>query len=260
MHGVLGFGRIGVIDYFNDVAEHLKRRFSRARILTTTVSLLGMVEQRASEAARQIAADPNVSGLEAGKPIHIIAHSMGGLDARFLVAHDLEKLRARVRTVICLGTPHLGSPVASLLNLANPFELLPFATRKDLRVNTELRAKANAVRDLSEDHAAKFNRECPDVTGVHYFDVAGVGRDALFPTSVPFHLPFLVVTGESGRNDGVVPFASASRGRKPVAVWPCDHADMIGHDLNGPTADSKPAFDYLSAYDNLVTELILKNQ
>jgi triacylglycerol lipase len=259
MHGMLGFGRILGVDYFNGVAEHLTSAFPRANVLTTTVSPIGTVERRAGDAARQIAGPLGATTLEAAKPIHIIAHSMGGLDARFLVSRNIENLQGRIRTVICLGTPHLGSPVASLLDIANPFERFPLA-RHDSKLIDELRAKTNAVHDLSGEAAVQFDIDNPDVSTVHYYDVAGIGRDALFPTSVVFHLTYLLVAAYEGRNDGLVSFASATRKRPPAAVWHADHADMVGHDLNGPTPQSRPAFDYLSAYDGLVRELILKNQ
>src|SRR5438874_1137643 len=79
MHGVLGFGRsILGVDYFNGVAERL-RRFPNAHIFTTEVNPLGTIKVRAEEAAHEIATSGE---LEEKKPIHIIAHSMGGLDAR----------------------------------------------------------------------------------------------------------------------------------------------------------------------------------
>jgi len=258
MHGVLGFDRIGKIEYFNGVAAHLRATFSSARVLTTAVDPLGTVEQRATEAARQIAGEPGATTLEPGKPLHLIAHSMGGLDARFLVSHDLQNLQGRVRTMICLGTPHLGSPVASLLDQFNPLEHFPFAHR-DSSILDELRNSENAVHDLSEEVAAAFNADCPDIATVHYFDVAGIGRDALFPTSAPFLPLHLLVSATSGRNDGAVPFTSATRRRPPAAVWQADHADLVGHDLNGGV-QSTPAFDYLGAYDLLVRNAILKNQ
>jgi hypothetical protein len=50
---------------------------------------------------------------------------------------------------------------------------------------------------------------------------------------------------------------SAQRGRQPFAVWPADHADMIGHDLNGPTPLSAPRFDYLQAYEHIIRNGVL---
>jgi hypothetical protein len=54
-------------------------------------------------------------------PIHLIGHSSGGLDARLVVAPDVELpgvgnatgLVRRVRTVVTVSTPHHGTPVAS---------------------------------------------------------------------------------------------------------------------------------------------------
>jgi triacylglycerol lipase len=258
MHGVLGFDRLASVEYFNGVAGHLKTSFPSANVLTTKVDPLGTVERRANEAAGQIVGKPGADVLEPVKPLHVIAHSMGGLDARFLISHKLENLNLRVRTLICLGTPHLGSPVASVINVANPFAQFSF-TRNDSTILDDLRAKTNAVQDLSESAAARFSEQCPDVASVHYFDVAGIGRDALFPTSVPFHLLHLFVASVAGRNDGVVPFTSATRNRPAAAIWHADHADLVGHDLNGGPR-SAPAFDYLAAYDSLVRNLILKNQ
>lgn len=236
MHGIFGFGQIALVDYFNGVAQHLRQTFPGVNVLATMVDTTG-IEQRARQAAAQIAA-----AFPSG-PVHLIAHSMGGLDARFLITHDLENLQAKTQTLICLGTPHLGSPVATLLDRVTLFQSFSGST-------------AHAVRDLSETSATKFNAENPDVPSVRYFDVAGVGRNARVQTSVVFQPTHAFISSVAGRNDGLVSFTSATRGRTPAAVWPADHADLIGHDLNGPTVNSKPAFDYLSAYDALIRECI----
>ena len=49
--------------------------------------------------------------------VHIIAHSMGGLDGRTLIGHDLHGLSTpgRIASLTTLATPHGGSPVADLL-------------------------------------------------------------------------------------------------------------------------------------------------
>src|SRR4051794_38918686 len=48
--------------------------------------------------------------------IHIIAHSMAGLDSRSLIGRNLHGLSApgRIASLTTLSTPHLGSPVADL--------------------------------------------------------------------------------------------------------------------------------------------------
>lgn len=259
MHGVLGFGRLFGVDYFNGVAQHLSK-LPDAHILTTEVASIGKVPIRAAEAAEQITHPAAAAGFKADAPIHIIAHSMGGLDARWLISHNLESLQPRVRTLICLGTPHLGSPIASIIRQIDPFHFLDFAHLDSLILH-ELRSKSDAAEDLSQSAAQQFNQACPDIGSVNYFDVAGVGRKAVLPTSVPFSLLHTIVShaagGNDARNDGVVPFTSAARQQDPAAIWYADHADMVGHDLNGG-AERRPEIDYFAAYDALVKKFILE--
>jgi triacylglycerol lipase len=259
MHGVLGFGRRLGVDYFNGVAERLSR-FPDAHVLTTVVPPIGKVPVRAARAASQIAHPPAELGFEPDKPIHIIAHSMGGLDARWIISHDLMGLQKRIETLICLGTPHLGSPIASIIKPTDPFHVLQFV-HIDNAIVDELRSNTDAVEDLAEGRDEQFDRECPDIKSVHYFNVAGVGRDTLVPTSAPFVPLHAIVAhaarGNDARNDGVVSFPSATRRREAAAIWHADHADMVGHDLN-KGAQGRPAIDYLAAYDWFVTNFILQ--
>ena len=44
-------------------------------------------------------------------PLHVIAHSMGGLDARYAI-RNVPQVADRVKTLVTIGTPHRGSPVA----------------------------------------------------------------------------------------------------------------------------------------------------
>jgi hypothetical protein len=65
-------------------------------------------------------------------PLHLIGHSSGGLDVRLLTAPgvalptaiDVERLAARVRTVITVSTPHHGTPVASFFTTLRGQQLL----------------------------------------------------------------------------------------------------------------------------------------
>jgi hypothetical protein len=67
-----------------------------------------------------------------GAPLHLIGHSSGGLDVRLLTAPgvglptavDLERLAARVRTVVTVATPHHGTPLASFFTTLQGQQLL----------------------------------------------------------------------------------------------------------------------------------------
>jgi len=72
------------------------------------VSFAAGVEVRARELAAQV--ETVLDELKAEK-VHIIAHSMGGLDARRMIV-DLPGAAERVASLTTIGTPHWGSPIA----------------------------------------------------------------------------------------------------------------------------------------------------
>ena len=106
-HGIFGFGDLlpgfpSLVNYFNGVELHLG---GFPKVFVPSVNPIGRIEQRAKQLASAIA---NKKGF--ADPVHIIAHSMGGLDARFLITH-LRDVGQRVATLVTIGTPHGGSPV-----------------------------------------------------------------------------------------------------------------------------------------------------
>lgn len=249
--GILDLSPIDRGEYFRGVARHLRRVFPGIHVLSPTTPPLGTVAHRADLLAGQIANARAAGTLDPSQPVHILAHSMGGLDARFLVAKNLRGLKASIASLTTIATPHNGSPVASLLDRGNSLEIVPPLFGLHGRILDDLRANLNAVHDLSEPVARAFNEACPDDPAVRYFEVAGIGRKGAFHTSAFFLPTFVYVIARAGRNDGVVPFESATRGREPIAQWPGDHADLIGQNLDG----GGPVFDHLEAYADLVHRL-----
>src|SRR6266404_5511706 len=91
VHGILGFrnlvelGPIGLIPYFRDVAEHFEARGHR--VLAVELDKTAGVKTRAIQLGDQIAAGLGAGGpLDPAQKTHIIAHSMGGLDSRYLLS------------------------------------------------------------------------------------------------------------------------------------------------------------------------------
>src|SRR3954452_2777798 len=107
VHGLCGFDRLyafrrPVKEYFPGIRERLEP--AGTRVLVARVSPTAGVARRAEDLRRFIRRE-----VPSG-PVHLVGHSMGGLDARYLVSrlgmHD------RVLSVTTVGTPHRGSPVA----------------------------------------------------------------------------------------------------------------------------------------------------
>jgi hypothetical protein len=73
--------------------------------------------------------------LDGTKKTHIVAHSMGGLDSRYLLSPVSEnKLVAPVQSLTTISTPHQGSPIADIIDKLMDllsFPDLPFSSTGD---------------------------------------------------------------------------------------------------------------------------------
>jgi pimeloyl-ACP methyl ester carboxylesterase len=106
-HGYLGFASLGKVNYFEHIIPLLKE-LGAADVFAPTVEPKGSLHDRASELMSKIMqAFP-------GRRVHVIAHSMGGLDARFLLSKAGLGGSGLVDTLTTLGTPHQGTILADL--------------------------------------------------------------------------------------------------------------------------------------------------
>lgn len=122
--GFFGFNKLGNATYFRGVQRALETELAE-RGVTAKVHVCGTqpsasLRRRADWLLEEI----EKTGGATADNIHLIGHSMGGLDARLLATPNL-KLRdgwneawlgPRIRTVITLSTPHFGTPIASFFN------------------------------------------------------------------------------------------------------------------------------------------------
>src|SRR4051812_5579326 len=82
VHGLFGFDRIGIgpaaLHYFPRVAAQLESAGNR--VLVPSLSPTCGVQRRAFELKKYI------NRYSPGEPVHLIAHSLGGLDARWMIS------------------------------------------------------------------------------------------------------------------------------------------------------------------------------
>jgi len=129
--GFLGFVNLGRITYFGHVRRVLDERLTAlglsARIHIVRTPPTASLPTRAARLAETIDKTAH-----RGAALHLVGHSSGGLDVRLLTAPgallptavDVERLAARVRTVVTISTPHHGTPLASFFATLRGQQLL----------------------------------------------------------------------------------------------------------------------------------------
>jgi triacylglycerol lipase len=211
VHGLFGFGRVQVAGrtvatYFPGIAEALEEAGNR--VLIPFLTPTGCIAQRAQQLKEFILRhSPH-------DPVHLLAHSMGGLDSRYMISRL--GMASHVLTLTTLGTPHRGTAFADwcvrrLERLARPvldFIGMPY----------------EGVYNLTTAQCAKFNLEVPDAAEVRYFSVAGK-HDSNF-LNPEWLLPCHIVACAEGDNDGVVSIASAHYGTE-IELWEGDHLSLV---------------------------------
>ena len=271
VHGLLGFGTIGPrrrLEYFRGVMHHLEHNSDvlegRAKVYVADLDPVDTIPSRAIQLRDFI--QNRIYDHSARKfryeKVNLIAHSMGGLDARYMIANlamdtgDRSPMAVRVASLTTIGTPHLGTPFADFM-LRQPIGrwLMPWASLYSVSVGAfeQLTAKF-----LVEEG---FNDRMPDREQVQYFSYAG--------RVPPFRsLPLLFLSAEiirsSGRggveNDGLVPVESAMFRYSPIdseydQVLPADHATQIGHGYGHLRFGPQSGFNHLDFYAHLANAI-----
>jgi triacylglycerol lipase len=212
-HGYFGFDRIGVAslgqEYFRGVRPRLEAL--GYSVFVTRVSPAGGIALRAAQLARQIE--------RLGTPVNIIAHSMGGLDARLAIARL--GLAARVASLTTIGTPHHGTPLADMA--------ARFGEWRTLRLLlSTIGVNIDGLYDVSTRRMRDFNRVIQDCPGVVYASVIGaLNADALSAVHSLLSPGHAYLLRKAGPNDGVVP-ATSQRWGESIAQVEADHWAQIG--------------------------------
>jgi len=117
---MFGFGKLAGYDYFAHLERALAVRFGEAGVPlhmeVVQTPPTASIALRAQVLAEQVARTAN----DQDGPIYLLGHSTGGLDARLLVSPGTQlplrdealAWRSRVRGVVCMNTPHYGTPLA----------------------------------------------------------------------------------------------------------------------------------------------------
>jgi triacylglycerol lipase len=192
------------------------------------------IAHRAEQLKQQIVARLDQIG-RGDDPVIIVAHSMGGLDARYMVSRL--GMSSRVAAILSVTSPHRGSPMADWV-VRNLDRRLPL-----LRCLGALGLNLQAAKDLTTEQCARFNDTITDVPGVKYFSVSAARPWHLVPAfAMPSHR---IIASAEGENDGLVSVQSSQWGES-LGTWAADHWHTINHKLvlevRNPTGNIAPYY------------------
>lgn len=237
--------------YFRGVREMLGR--AGFEVFPMQVGPFGTPASRSEELAAKL---KDRSVFEDARKAHIIAHSAGGLDARYLVSPDAPdgpRLAAKFRSITMISTPHRGTPIADAASgaVAGAEALLPVLRARFPDLD-------DGVRGLTTLEMADFNETVHDAPGIKYFSYAGVlSVDRILQGSV--FAPTQPLFVFDGANDGWVSVRSAIWGDF-IATIPADHAEEIGYDLSPagvlPFGVLSRPFDHFALYQRIADDIV----
>jgi len=250
LHGLMGGSRVS----FKGVSQYFESLGCKVRV--PDVSPVNSSELRGGQLVDIVR---NVRQVTGSPKVNIVAHSQGGLDARFAISRL--GLASSVASLSMLSTPNRGSPLADLAlkDMNNPLSKIflssGLGTIADITNSNGSNSNdtAIAMQSLSTTYVNQtFNPSTPDAPGVLYQSwAARTGPGTRDQIKVNFKLTQQYLLKNGGENDGMVPASSGPWGIFR-GVLDADHLDLSG----GKIGDEGPGqFDHLKFLHALLSEL-----
>ncbi|KAK7064377.1 Alpha/Beta hydrolase protein [Favolaschia claudopus] len=255
-HGLLGFDSVTIgsaleITHWRGIKEVLQAN--------GTEVLITRVPATSSPVDRAKVLEEKVSAVYPGRSVHLIGHSMGGLDCRYLTTHLTER-KFSVLSITTIATPHRGSSFADHFLTTVGRERMPSVlSLLDLLPNGG--GDGKAFESLTIESMRKFNEETPDDPSVRYFSWGATYDPGLIDT---WKWPHSVVLEHEGDNDGLVSVASAKWGTYLGTLQGVSHLNLVGWintaqykwaEIMGREITFRPATFYLGIADMLAGEV-----
>ncbi|VEU24047.1 DEKNAAC105099 [Brettanomyces naardenensis] len=141
--------------------------------------------------------------------INLVAHSMGGLDCRYLIS-KLEHQNYEVMSLTTISTPHRGTYAADFVVENAPQKLMD--------------EYFPSIRQLTRKYSDKLNRELLDDPSVKYFSFGASAKPSLASL---YYIPWHLIEKEEGPNDGMVSLRSCRWGKYMGHLEGVNHKQLI---------------------------------
>lgn len=218
-HGLMGFDELRLagsllpgLQYWRGITEAL--RANGCEVIIAHVPPSASIEDRAARLSECIEAKA------AGKKVNIIAHSMGGLDSRYMISR-LKPENVKVLSLTTVASPHRGSAFADFVMK----QVGPIFSPKFWQSLDSMGISTGAFDQLTRRYMLEeFNPKTPDDPSVRYFSYGAVKQPTLWS---PFRQPGRIVRMKEGENDGLVSVGSAKWGTYKGTLVDVSHLDLI---------------------------------
>jgi triacylglycerol lipase len=248
VHGVM-FRDLKYFNYWGRIPRELLR--NGAKVYYGNQEAVGTIAANAEDIRKTILEVLEETGAE---KVNIIAHSKGGLDARYAISRL--GMADRVASLTTISTPHRGCRFVDRA-CGLPEWLYRFVAGVFDSIFRKLGDRNpdfyNATRQFATFASAEFNRETPDSPLVYYQSYMSMMKG---PKSDPMlALPYLLVKSLEGDNDGLVSLSSAEWGNfRGVLVSGTKRGISHGDIIDLKRTDYR-GFDVTEAYVKIVAEL-----
>jgi triacylglycerol lipase len=224
VHGILGFSQLTFggskpAQYFRHIPEVLRKD---GHVVPTPPRLnpAGSIIERAQDLKNYLQNNHEIPD----QKVHIIAHSMGGLDARYMVSKL--GMADRVLSLTTIVTPHHGSPIADLVHEHTHPEVNKLVEHLGIDIK--------GAFDLTTDACRQFNLDVTDSPGIAYFSIAGQFEPPRLFKKPQGLLGFThdLIQQREQSNDGLVSVNSATLAERSeswtsLGVWDANHFRIV---------------------------------
>lgn len=229
VHGIAFRDDVPFIKYWSKIPEKLERR--GAKVYLAHQNAFSSHIENALQIRERLVEILEETG--AGK-INIIAHSKGGVEARYMISRL--GMADKVASLTTLATPHRGSAMADTIfaflkrkNLTN--RVLKIANKYACFIGDRNPDAFIAGTELTMEYMSYFNHSVPDIPTVYYQSYGGVVNSGYPAWHV--RVQYKLMQKAEGENDCIVSKNSYKWGQfKGVVKTPDDfgvsHFDIVG--------------------------------
>lgn len=249
LHGI-GFRDLQYFNYWGRIPRELVR--NGALVYYGHQEAWGTIENNAAAIQKTI---KRVLAENHCDKVNIIAHSKGGLDARYLIS--ALSMEDHIASLTTMSTPHRGSELLNLLNKLPDgiYHLISSVIDSNYkRLGDESPDCYHASKQLAPEFCQEFNERFPDSPRVYYQSYASCVKSVLGDSLLSIPNLLMRFAGAS-QNDGLVTIESAKWGNFKKAFISTGRRGISHGDMIDLKREDYKGFDVIEAYVEIVNEL-----